>query len=70
VLVWLDSNRATEIAARFLEQHHSDIIIKKAVLDGEIWTVIVSVGLISKQNKQVKIDARKGIILECCSMRG
>jgi hypothetical protein len=68
VLTWLDSSKATEIAAKFLEQHHSDIIIKKVVLDGEIWTVNVSLGMINKHNKQVKIDARRGTILECCSM--
>jgi len=65
----LDSSRATEIATKFLEQQHSDIIIEEAVLDGEIWTVNVSHGLIKKQNKQVKIDARTAKILECYFMK-
>jgi len=65
----LDSTRATEIAAKFLGQHHSDIIINEVVLDGEIWTVNVSFGLINEQYKQVKIDAKTGTILGCYSMR-
>lgn len=55
------------IATKFFEQHHSDVIVKEAILEGQTWKVNVSLGLINKQNKQVKIDANTGKILEYSS---
>lgn len=63
----LDSTRVAMIATKFFEQCHSDVIVKDVTNEGEIWRVNVSLGLINKKNKQVKIDAKTGIILEYTS---
>lgn len=65
--ICLDSKRVVMIATKFFEQHHSDVIVKEALLEGEVWKVNVSLGLINKQNKQVKIDGKTGKILEYTS---
>ncbi|HJT10919.1 MAG TPA: hypothetical protein VJ771_09090 [Candidatus Nitrosotalea sp.] len=59
----VDPARASEIATKFFEQYHSDITIRNTILHGTTWTVNVSVGLVNKRNKQVKIDATTGTIL-------
>lgn len=64
---YLDSKKVTMIATKFFEQYHSDVVVKEAALEGEIWRVDVSLGLIHKQNKQVKIDGNTGKILEYSS---
>ncbi len=53
-----------EIATRFFEQYHSDAIIVKARLDGNVWIVTATVGMVNRQTKQVRIDANSGRILE------
>ncbi|HKU33430.1 MAG TPA: hypothetical protein VJR22_06255 [Candidatus Nitrosotalea sp.] len=63
----LDSTRVSRIASKFFEQHHSDVVIKDVSLEGNVWNVNVSLGLINKQNKMVKIDANTGMILEYSS---
>lgn len=63
MLVFVDPTRASDIATKFFEQYHSDVTIKNVVLHGTIWTVNVSVGLVNKKSKQVKIDAATGTIL-------
>lgn len=67
MLVYIDSTRATEIAAKFFEQSHSSVVVNNVKLNGTIWLVNISFGLIHKKNKQVKIDAITGTILECSS---
>ena len=61
----MDSPRIAAIASKFFEQYHSDVVIKDINLEGHIWRVNVSLGLINKRNKQLKIDANTGTILEC-----
>ncbi len=63
----LDSTRVSRIASKFFEQHHSDVVVKDVKLEGNVWNVNVSLGLINKQSKIVKIDANTGMILECSS---
>lgn len=66
--VCLDSTKVAMIATKFFEQYHSDVIVKDVILEGNAWKVNVSLGLINKQNKQVKIDANNGTILEYSSI--
>lgn len=63
----LDSTRVVRIATKFLEQHNSDVVVRDVILEGNVWNVTVSIGLINKQNKLVKIDATSGMILEYSS---
>ena len=58
----IDSNRAQELARRFLAQYHS-VIDTKAVLKDGVWIVTVHLGFSNTQTKQVKIDADSGTIL-------
>lgn len=60
----LDSAKVARIATKFFEQHHSDVVVRDVALEGVVWSVTVSVGLINKQNMLVKIDAKTGTILE------
>ncbi|MDE1862780.1 MAG: hypothetical protein KGI33_07700 [Thaumarchaeota archaeon] len=61
----MDSVKIAMIASKFFEQHHSDVVVKDVTLEKGIWRVNVSLGLINKHNKQLKIDATTGTILEC-----
>jgi hypothetical protein len=61
--VQIDSSYAKLLATRFLSQHHSGIIPKGAVLQGNVWIVTLSVGGTNLQIKQVRIDAYSGMIL-------
>lgn len=63
VLVHVDSKVAYSIAMKFFEQHHSDVIVKEVIFDNDTWIVKVSIGMVSKQDKQVRIDAKTGKIL-------
>lgn len=67
MLVYIDSTRAAEIAVKFFEQSHSGVVVNNVKLNGTIWIVNISFGLIHKKSKQVKIDAVTGTILECSS---
>ncbi|MDE1762873.1 MAG: hypothetical protein KGL95_11250 [Patescibacteria group bacterium] len=64
----LDSTKAARIATKFFEQYHSDVVVKDVTLDGNVWNVTVSLGLINIQNKLVKIDTNTGTILEYSSV--
>jgi hypothetical protein len=67
VQAYINPTRAAEIATKFFEQYHSDVVVDNVTLNGTIWTVKISFGLVNKKNKQVKIDALTGTILECSS---
>ena len=60
----VDSNKAREVAIRFLEQHYtvSDV---RAILEGQTWKVLAKVGLPNVQMKTVLVDAQSGKILRC-----
>jgi hypothetical protein len=59
----IDASQAILLATRFLGQHHSGIIPKDAVLQGNVWIVSLSVGLINSKIRQVHIDTDSGKIL-------
>ena len=60
--VWMDENTAKQLAEKFFEQQHSNIVIEKAVSKGTTWIVTVSTG-ISQVIRRVRIDAATGKIL-------
>ena len=62
--VSIDSDKAKEIAIRFLEQHYSIIEIKQAVLQDDIWTVTVLLSSTNDQIRKVRIDAKTGRIID------
>ncbi|MGI0101171.1 MAG: hypothetical protein ACREA7_01080 [Nitrosotalea sp.] len=68
MLAYIDSNRAVEIAVKFFEQYNSGVVVDNVTFNGTLWTVYISFGLINKKNKQVKIDAITGTILEYSSI--
>ena len=59
----IDSEKAKEIAIRYLEQHHSVIDAKEAVLKEDVWTVMVSTSSFGEQARKIRIDAKTGRIL-------
>jgi uncharacterized membrane protein YkoI len=61
--MYVDSTSAAQIAIKFFEQYNSNIIIEEVVSENDSWIVKVSIGMLTKQNKQVRIDARTGKIL-------
>ena len=60
----IDSNKAKEIAIRFLEQHYSVIETKQADLQDDIWTVIVLISASNDQIRKIRINAKTGRIIE------
>jgi hypothetical protein len=58
----MDKLTVKQIAERFFEQQHSNIIVGKPVLEGNTWRVRVETG-VPKMVKQVRIDANTGKIL-------
>jgi hypothetical protein len=60
----IDSEKAKELARRFLGQYHT-VIDAKAFLDKNVWIVSAYIGFSNTQTKQVKIDAYSGKILGC-----
>lgn len=59
----IDSKEATDIAYRFLSQHHSVRGVEGAVFEDEMWNVIVLVTSPKMRKMLVKVDARTGRIL-------
>lgn len=55
--------KATEIACKFLEQYHSPVIPKNALLRKKRWFVSLEVGLSKDDFMEVVIDAQTGKIL-------
>lgn len=55
--------KATEIARKFLEQYHSPVIAKTALLHKKRWFVSLEVGLSANDFMEVVIDAETGKIL-------
>ena len=63
MLLQINKSRAIMIATRFFEQYNSDISLKNAILEGDVWKVTVRTGLTNTKTKQVTIDANNGKIL-------
>lgn len=61
----IDKSYAILLATRFLGQHHSGIIPKDAVLQGNVWIVTLSTGFTESKLRHVRIDANSGTILGC-----
>jgi hypothetical protein len=59
----IETLKVKNIARAFLQQLYSTIIFKHAVLQGNVWTVTMDVGLVRERIIRVKIDATSGIIL-------
>lgn len=55
--------QAKEIAVKFLEQYNSSVAFRSATLDGEVWIVILDVGMMNKQTRKVLIDRSTGNIV-------
>lgn len=60
----IDSNKAKEIATRFLEQHYSVIDTKRTDLQDNIWTVTVLLASSNDQIRKVRINAKTGTIID------
>lgn len=59
----IGKRKATEIARKFLEQYHSPVIPKNAVLDKKRWFVSLEVGMSKDDFMEVAVDAETGKIL-------
>jgi len=59
----IDSNKAKEIAIRFLEQHYSVIETKQTDLQDDIWTVTVLLSSSDDQIRKIRIDAKTGNVI-------
>lgn len=63
MLANLDSVRAADIAVKFFEQYHSEIVVSKVAFDDNVWVVDLIIGIKAKQERQVRVDAGYGRIL-------
>ena len=63
MLMQITKFRAIMIATRFFGQYNSDISLKDTILEGDVWKVIVQIGMTNTKTKQVTIDADTGKIL-------
>ncbi len=59
----IGQRKATEIARKFLEQYHSPVIPKSALLNKKRWFVSLEVGLSRDDFMEVVVDAKTGMIL-------
>lgn len=59
----IDAAKAIEVARKFLEQYNSAVVFKFIVLEGAIWMVVMDVGLVFEEIRQVAVDANTGKIL-------
>lgn len=62
----IDASKATEIAMRFLMQHHTIFNVGKPALDdNRVWAVEVTVSSLGNSNHviKVKIDSKTGRIV-------
>ena len=59
----VDESGAITTAIRFFAQQHSDVFVQDAVLEDDVWTITVSIGLLNQKTKKVRIDAESGKIL-------
>ena len=64
VSVNIDSNKAKEIATRFLEQHYSVLEIKQIILQDDIWTITVLLSSFDNQIRKIRINAKTGKIID------
>ncbi len=64
MLLQLGENKAKMNAARFFEQYHNNVVVKEAVLEGDVWQVTVSIGLMDKKIRRIRIHDHSGEILE------
>ncbi|HEX5458250.1 MAG TPA: hypothetical protein VFX64_07705 [Candidatus Nitrosotalea sp.] len=62
-----DLNQAKTIAIKFLEQYNSSVTFRSAALEGEIWIVILDIGMMDKQTRKVLINGETGNILSYTS---
>ena len=59
--------QAKAIAIKFLEQYNSSITFRSATLEGEVWVVILDVGMMNTQTTKVLVDRSTGNILSYTS---
>ncbi|MEO9277372.1 MAG: hypothetical protein ABI340_06310 [Nitrososphaera sp.] len=59
--------QAKAIAIKFLEQYNSSITFRSATLEGEVWIVILDVGMMNTQTTKVLVDRSTGNILSYTS---
>lgn len=62
-----NSSQARIIATKFLEQYNSSITFRSATLEGEVWVVILDVGMMNTQTTKVLVDGSTGNILSYTS---
>ena len=60
----IDSDKAKEIARKFLEQHYSIHNVTDAVLEDGVWTITVLISSFGDQIRKVRIDAKTGRIID------
>lgn len=60
----IDSDKAKDLATRFLEQHYSVLEIKQTVLQDGIWTVTILLSSSNDEMRKVRIDAKTGRIID------
>jgi hypothetical protein len=60
----IDDSQAREIATKFLGQHYSIVGIEDAILENNIWKVVVKVSSFGVRIKTVLISAKTGTIHE------
>ncbi len=63
MMVQVDKPHALMIAVKFFEQHYDNVTPIDANLEGDTWQVLISVGLLTKIIRKVRVDASTGKIL-------
>ena len=63
-LAKIDSFKAADIARKFFEQYNSGVEIKHMELKDNVWRIVVGIDLLFEQIREIKIDARTGIVIE------
>ncbi len=59
--------QAKMIAIKFLEQYNSSVTFRSATLEGEVWIVILDVGMMNAKPRKVLVDKSTGNIVSYTS---
>lgn len=59
----VDAKKAIDNTEEFLKDYHDSRRLVSATLEDDVWIVVFDVGFLSKDMKEIKVDAKSGKIL-------
>lgn len=63
-MVECDMKEAVQKAEEFLKERHTTTNLESSRLEGDVWHIVFDVGFLTRQMKEIKINALSGKIIE------